>query len=117
MGEQRSGVFFFKDVQPDAISMDHAAIRDLWHCRLGHPYDQAMSLFSNNIGSYNKDHCDKCYVYFRAKQTHLSFSISESKATNCFDLIHCYIWDAYQTESLTGAHYFLSIIVTLARGP
>ena len=93
-------------MQPEAVSVNRGTTRDLWHRRLGHPSDQAMSLFSNNIGSYNKDHCDKCDVCFRGKQTRLPFSISESKATNCFDLIHYDIWGAYQTESLVGAHYF-----------
>ena len=52
----------------------------------------------------------------RAKQTRMSFPISENKALNCFDLIHCDIWGPYHVKSFCGAHYFLSIVDDASRG-
>ena len=52
----------------------------------------------------------------RAKQTRLSFLKSDNKASKNFKLIHCDIWGAYKTESLTGVYYFLSIVDDASRG-
>ena len=74
-----------------------------------------MSLFSNKLegcGTMN-EFCDVC---FGAKQTRLSFSISENKASECFELINCDIWDVCRTESMIGAHYLLPIIDDTSRG-
>jgi len=59
---------------------------------------------------------DVCDVCFRAKQTRMSFPLSNNKAKNCFDLIHCVIWGAYRVKSLSGVHYFLTIVDDTSRG-
>ena len=70
-----------------------------------------MPLFSSGNGFCDKKFSDEsCDVLCRAKQTRLSFPLSDNKAINCFDLIHCDIWGAYRVESLCGAHYFFSIV-------
>jgi len=46
----------------------------------------------------------------------LPYPLSNSKAANCFDLIHCDIWGGYKVESLCGAHYFLTIIDDAYKG-
>ena len=51
-----------------------------------------------------------------AKQTRVSFPISENKAMNCFNLIHCDIWGAYRIKSFSGAQYFLTIVDDASRG-
>ena len=53
---------------------------------------------------------------FAAKQTRIPFPISESKASQCFDLIHCDIWGGYRVKSLCGASYFLTILDDDSRG-
>jgi len=56
----------------------------------------------------NKDKvCDVCH---HAKQRRAPFSLSDNRASNIFDLIHCDIWGKYHTPSTCGAHYFLTII-------
>ena len=67
MGEQRSGVFFFSDDQPEKALVNRAITREVWHQRLGHSFDQVMSLLSGSIGSYNKEGSELCDVCFRAK--------------------------------------------------
>ena len=117
VGEQRRGVYFFTEDQPGAVSVNKVVTHDLWHRRLGHPSKKVMSLLSNDIrscdGTSSTEFCDVC---FRAKQTRSSFPNSINKVSECFELIHCDIWGAYRTESLTGAHYFLSIVDDASSG-
>ena len=116
VGEQRRGVYYFKEIQPGEVEVNRVATCNLWHRRLGHPSKQVMSLISSGNGFYDKKFSDEsCDVCFRAKQTRLSFPISDNKAINCFDLIHCDIWGAYRVESLCGAHCFLSIVDDASR--
>ena len=51
-----------------------------------------------------------------AKQTRMSFPISENTATNCFDLIHCDLWGPYCIKSFCGAQYFLTVLDDASRG-
>jgi len=52
---------------------------------------------------------------FRAKQTQNQFDISESKADDIFEIIHCDIWGSYRVPSFCGAHYFLNIVDNASR--
>ena len=87
--------------------------RHLWHHRLGHPSNELVSVFFKNLEIFgnlsgtNKDVCDVC---FRAKQTRSRFSISENKAGDLFELIHCDIWGPYKVKASCGANYFLTIV-------
>jgi len=75
-----------------------------------------MSLFSSKLGTLENKGSDKpCDVCFKAKQNWLPFSLSDNKAKGCFDLIHYDIWGAYRIESLSGVHYFLSIVDDASR--
>ena len=67
-----------------------------------------------NPSSKHKDGvCDVC---LRAKQTYIHFLISESKASEWFDLIHCDIWGGYRVKSLCVASYFPTILDDTSRG-
>ena len=61
-----------------------------------------MSLTSDSNHS-----CDVCPL---AKQSRLSFGTSSITSVKPFDLIHCDIWGPYKHPSLSGAHYFLTIV-------
>jgi len=85
---------------------------ELWHRRVGHPSNQALSSLSNIISgivssSNKKDLCDAC---LRAQQTRLPFNISENKDSKPFDLIHCDISGARFVKCFCGASYSLSIL-------
>jgi hypothetical protein len=73
-----------------ALSITH----DLWHRRLGHPNASAMShipldfLSKCNKTTTVQSLCDACQL---GKNTKLPFSLSHSRATMPFDLIHCVI--------------------------
>ena len=86
---------------------------DLWHQRLGHPSQQAVSFLSKDLnvfGSLNKEGTNACDICYRAKQTRCPFYNSENKANDIFDMIHCDIWGSYKVSSFCGAHYFLTIL-------
>lgn len=51
-----------------------------------------------------------------AKQTQITFPISNNNALNCFDLIHVDIWGAYRVKSTCRAHYLLSFVDDASRG-
>ena len=44
------------------------------------------------------------------------FPISENKASNCFDLVHCDLWEPYRIKSLCGVQYFLTVIDDASTG-
>ena len=73
-----------------------------------------MSTFFRSIGIVGDlkrhkkfDVCDVCY---RAKQTRNRFPISDNKASELFELIHCDIWGPYRVKTSCGASYFLTIV-------
>ena len=114
MGEPRRGVYYLKHSSPARVQANKVFSYDTWHRRLGRPSRQALSMFSSSSSGKNKnDLCDMC---IRAKQTCIPFPVSENRAINCFDLIHCDIWGAYRAMSLSGAQYFLIIVDDASRG-
>ena len=52
---------------------------------------------------------------FRAKQTRSTFNVSDNKANDSFEIIHCDIWGSYQIPSFCGAHYFLTNVDDASR--
>ena len=106
------GFYFYKEGATTQAQANKVITDELWHRRLGHPSNQALSslstIISEVVGSSNhKEFCDVC---LRAKQTRLSFNFSENKAAKPFDLVHCDIWRPYFVKSFYGANYFLSIL-------
>jgi histone deacetylase 1/2 len=84
---------------------------DLWHRRLGHPSDAALShlplefLSTCNKESTKTSFCDACQL---GKQARLPFSVSHSRSTSPFDLIHCNLWTS-PIVSYAGYKYYLVI--------
>jgi len=84
---------------------------DLWHQQLGHPSMQATKIvlgvdLKKGIENLNKC-CDVCQ---RVKQTKNKFSVSDFRAYDAFELIHCALWSPYRNVSSCGASYFLTIV-------
>lgn len=88
-----------------------SSIYSLWHQRLGHPSHSRLQLLSKYIPTFNfnaqRELCETCPL---AKQTRLPFPLSIKTSVAPFDLIHCDIWGKYHHVSLSGAHYFLTIV-------
>ena len=93
------------------LKVDKGVSLDLWHQRLGHSSMQATKIVSGvdlkkGTGNLNKC-CDVCQ---RAKQTENKFPISEFKASDAFELVHCDLWGPYRNVSSCGASYFSTIV-------
>lgn len=95
------------------VSSDVNTIK-LWHQRLGHASEGAISHlpFITKSKCHILNDCDICPM---TKQTRLPFSKSKTKAENIFDLIHLDSWGPYNHTSLTGARYFLKIVDDFSR--
>ena len=77
VGEPRRGLYYLKNSLLTHLQVNKVVTYDILHCRLRHPSSQAFSYFLNVSSSSKKDSCDVCLC---AKQTHMSFPVSENKA-------------------------------------
>lgn len=93
---------------------------DLWHKRLGHPslntlnkIPQLSHVFhSKTINHTCISFCSICPL---AKQHKLSFPVSSSQSTSCFDLVHCDLWGPYIISAMNGCRYFLTLVDDYSR--
>nr|XP_043623531.1 uncharacterized protein LOC122595259 [Erigeron canadensis] len=86
----------------------------LWRQRLGHPADQALSVFKNKF-NYGSDIIGPCEVCHKAKQTREPFPLSEHKTLKLGDLIPLDVWDPYKIASKEGFKYFLTVVDDFTR--
>ena len=115
-GEERGGVYFFRDVR--VAEANRAVTSDdllPWHRRLGHPAFSISSSLSTLSSVLNKASSSPCDVCFRAKQTRDVFSDSINKTSKCFELIHVDVWGPYRVPSSCGAVYFLTVVDDFSR--
>nr|KYP65664.1 Retrovirus-related Pol polyprotein from transposon TNT 1-94 [Cajanus cajan] len=88
----------------------------LWHARMGHPSNKVLLKMSSSLNfSLDENKLEGCDVCHRSKQCMLPFSISNNKAVQAFELIHCDLWGRYATKSHNGSHYFLTIVDDFTR--
>ena len=72
----------------------------LWHCKLGHPSSQRLTLMKSIVPNYNSCNDNKafeCNMCPLAKQKRLLFPHSITASLSCFDLVHADIWGPYST--------------------
>ncbi|KAL0388423.1 UNVERIFIED_CONTAM: Retrovirus-related Pol polyprotein from transposon RE2 [Sesamum radiatum] len=86
----------------------------LWHQRLGHPSFKTLQHVKGFSSSVLTDNtiCDVCPM---AKQSRLPFQTSTSKSSTLFELIHIDLWGPYKHASLSGCHFFLTIVDDYSR--
>ena len=95
-GEERDGVYFFRDVRVGrANRADGNKDQLLWHRRRGHPAFAISSSLPMLSGVLNKACSSPCDVCFRAKQIRDVFNDSINKTSHCFELIHVDVWGPY----------------------
>ena len=89
------------------VSKHHISL-PLLHARLGHPSIGKIKHMSiQYTGDLHDFSCEPCIF---AKHHKLPFPISSSLATSPFALVHVDLWGPYNTPSLSGASYFLTIL-------
>lgn len=65
----------------------------------------------NAGGSHNSEYLNKvCEICKRTKHTRDKFNLSNNKASDIFELVHCDLWGPYRTPSSCGASYFLTLV-------
>lgn len=71
---------------------------ELWHLRLGHaPYERVQMIEGlDTRGTNTSEVCNTCPI---AKQTKLSYGLSESRASRPFELINLDIWGPYRANA------------------
>ena len=108
MDEQRDGIYYCLGAPKMKNQVNAVGTRHLWHHHFGHPSHEVISGFFKKLGlcGGNKDVCDVC---FGAKQSRSRFTISDNKASDLFELIHCDISGPYRVKASCGAIYFLTI--------
>ncbi|XP_074356025.1 uncharacterized protein LOC141695697 [Apium graveolens] len=114
-GERRDGLYYFQQLSAiHAVSAERSSMVELWHKRMGHPYENIVKLlpFINNSKDIMNKACEVCY---RAKHCRDSFPLSENKSTRIFELVHCDLWGPYNTPSSCEARYFLTLIDDYSR--
>ncbi|CAL1377952.1 unnamed protein product [Linum trigynum] len=119
MGKHVDGLYYlrlFEQGHPVAHTVRQSlGDTELWHSRLGHPSKSKLHLLEDTLGCsfiHNNEPCRSC---LRAKQTRDVFETSSIKTTSCFELIHVDIWGSYKTTSMSGAHYFLTVVDDFSR--
>ena len=83
---------------------------------MGHPSSKVVQLLPFIDSASCLSSFQNCDVCFRAKQCRDKFVLSNNKASDIFELIHCDLWGPYRTASSCGAHYFLTIVDDFSRG-
>nr|GEY59924.1 ribonuclease H-like domain-containing protein [Tanacetum cinerariifolium] len=71
IGNQIDGLYYLNDPQDTGLGFEKPICnlsKNIWHERLGHPYDHVMKVLENDLALDNSDldHCENCQ---RAKQT------------------------------------------------
>lgn len=85
----------------------------LWHNRMGHPSITILNKLQFIAPhSVNFKDCDICHL---SKQHILSFSQSEHKANEIFQLIHLDVWGPYRQYTHGHCNYFLTVIDDYSR--
>ena len=89
------------------IANKHAEFA-LWHNRLGHAPESKMKYIDSiSVSSKCKEVCLTCPM---AKFAKLHYEVSDSCASDCFELMHIDIWGAYKVSAREKFRYFLTIV-------
>lgn len=76
-----------------------------------HPSFPVMNLILKSQNVHQKcEISSTCDICLRAKKTRLPFPISTSTSCQLFDLVHCDLWDPYNTFTHGRCHHFLTVV-------
>ncbi|XP_071728030.1 uncharacterized protein [Rutidosis leptorrhynchoides] len=71
----------------------------LWHARLGHPYDQVLKVLKNKLDLKDFNENCPCDICHKAKQTREPFPLSDHKSQGLGDLVHLDLWGPFEIQS------------------
>lgn len=100
---------------PQAFMVSSTSSFDLWHWRLGHPSHERIKSLATDFDFISCSNKCLCHICPLAKQAKLPFPVSSIRTRAPFELIHCDLWGRFSVPSLSGAHYFLTIVDDFSR--
>jgi GAG-pre-integrase domain len=86
-GKLVNGLYIL-DISNKVLLANNVEDNELWHWRLGHTFDVVLHKLISLNNLDNSD-CDTCHF---SKQTQLTFSLSTSKTSKIFELVHSDVW-------------------------
>lgn len=116
-GPQNDGLFSTKKgTEVRAFAVDKF-VSDITvsHDRLGHaPVDTISTLLKTQI-QFVKPHKLECLICPLAKQSKLSFPLSNTITIESFQLLHPDVWGPFSEETMSGCRYFLTLVDDFSR--
>nr|GFA82742.1 retrovirus-related Pol polyprotein from transposon TNT 1-94 [Tanacetum cinerariifolium] len=93
------------------------SLTQVWHKRLGHISEAGLHELEKrevlgNKGLGKLEFCENCVL---GKSTRVSFGRGEYTTEGVIDYLHADLWGPSQVESMSGCHYFLSIVDNYSR--
>lgn len=87
---------------------------ELWHYRIGHPSFPRLSVIRNALQICEIKHGElfDCSIWHMSKQRLLPFQSNNLIDENAFDLVHIDIWGPFNSITVEGYRYFLTIVDT-----
>ena len=88
-----------------------ASMQQMWHMRLAHPSFHVLSMLFPSFCKASHE-CEVCHM---SKFTRLPFPISNSRATQPFEIVHSDIWGPSSLESFDGYRFYITFIDDFTR--
>lgn len=83
--------------------------------RLGHPSTPVLQKISSLHTHMVVDSLNSCPICPISKQSNLPFTLSNSRATKVFELVHVDLWGPYSHETQSGCRFFIIIVDDFSR--
>ncbi|XP_071724491.1 uncharacterized protein [Rutidosis leptorrhynchoides] len=106
-GRSSGGLYLFNAI--DYCKMNSSSCNaicyvsaQLWHQRLGHPFDQVLKVLKGHLKIDNTNISYPCDTCHRAKQIRDPFPLSEHKSKDLGDLVHLDLWGPFKIQSREG---------------
>jgi transposase InsO family protein len=109
-GSLENGLYIL-DMSNKALLANNLEQNKLWHWRVVHASDKVLNKMMS-VTNLNNSNCDICRF---SKQTRLPFSLSNSKTTRIFELVHSDVWGPAPIDSYNNFKYYVTFIDDFSR--
>jgi Integrase core domain len=109
-GKLDNGLYYL-DISNKALAANSVEDNKLWHWRISHASDFVLNKLLN-LRNLDNSTFDICRF---AKQTRLSFTLSNSKTSKNFELVHSDVWGPAPVTSYNNFRYYVTFIDDFSR--
>ncbi|KAI3730786.1 hypothetical protein L1987_61963 [Smallanthus sonchifolius] len=115
-GSQLDGLYVCGDSSVNSkVCYSSHNITNLWHARLGHPYENVLKVLKENLNLRTVENDSPCEICHRAKQHREPFPLSDHKSIQLGELVHLDVWGPYKVLTKDGFRMFLTIVDDFSR--